>query len=264
MRTFLSLALSTASVLSAHGAEIWSSLDGTIPELKMGEASISRIDYSSGGALIANGGPSANAVQSALGTLEAGWYSGNKNNNTGTLASVTADGTTRLISASGAGGGFTAVKFHELSAGAVSRYETLRISFDTRGLSNTSRTGQPQNFSLWYSLGGEENSLLQVGSTISGLAGSVSNKSYGWTISKDEYGSLFDRGATFYLVMNTGVLDTSYAYQELAVNNFRMEGLAVPESSSAALTLLGAGGCIFGRKRRRGNRKDQYAASFKI
>ena len=250
MKTSLFLALSTAGALSAHGAEIWSSLDSIIPELKMEETSISRIDYSSGGALIANGGPSANAVQSVLGTLDAGWYSGNKNNNTGTLASVTADGTTNLISASGAGGGFTAVKFHELSADTVSGYETLRISFDTGGLFNASRTGQPQNFSLWYSLGGEENSLFQVGSTISGMAGNVSNNSYGWTISKDEYGGLFDQGAAFYLVMNTGVLDNTYAYQELAVKNFRMEGLAVPEPSSAAVTLLGLGACIFRRKRR--------------
>lgn len=189
-------------------------------------------------------------MQSVLGTLDAGWYSGNKNNNTGTLASVTADGTTNLISASGAGGGFTAVKFHELSADTVSGYETLRISFDTGGLFNASRTGQPQNFSLWYSLGGEENSLFQVGSTISGMAGNVSNNSYGWTISKDEYGGLFDQGAAFYLVMNTGVLDNTYAYQELAVKNFRMEGLAVPEPSSAAVTLLGLGACIFRRKRR--------------
>lgn len=72
MKTSLFLALSTAAALSAHGAEIWSSLDSIIPELKMEETSISRIDYSSGGALIANGGPSANAVQSVLGTLDAG------------------------------------------------------------------------------------------------------------------------------------------------------------------------------------------------
>ena len=56
MKTSLFLALSTAAALSAHGAEIWSSLDSIIPELKMEETSISRIDYSSGGALIANGG----------------------------------------------------------------------------------------------------------------------------------------------------------------------------------------------------------------
>lgn len=235
---------------SASPIGTWSSLDGIIPELKMGGTSISRIDYASGGPLIANGGPSASAVQSALGTLDAGWYSGNKNNNTGTLASVTGNGVTKLVSASGAGGGFTVVKFNELSANTVSGYETLRISFDTGGLSNTSKTAQPQNFSLWYSLGGEENSVLQAGSTISGLAGSVSNNSYGWTISKDEYGSLFDRGATFYLVMNTGVLNNTYTYQELAVKNFRVEGLAVPEPSSTAAALLGLGGCALRRKRR--------------
>ena len=127
MKTILFPALFTATVLSAHGAEIWSSLDGIIPELKMAETSISRIDYSSGGALIANGGPSADAVQSVLGSLDAGWYSGNKNRDTGTLASVTADGATNLISASGAGGGFTAVKFHELSSNTISGYEALRI-----------------------------------------------------------------------------------------------------------------------------------------
>lgn len=250
MKTILFPALFTATVLSAHGAEIWSSLDGIIPELNMAETSISRIDYSSGGALIANGGPSANAVQSVLGSLDAGWYSGNKNNNTGTLASVTADGATNLISASGAGGGFTAVKFNELSVNTLADYKSLRISFDTGGLSNTNKTGQPQNFSLWYSLGGEESSFLQVGSTISGLAGSVSNKSYSWTISKEEYGVLFDQGATFYLVMNTGVLNSSYTYQELTVKNFRMEGLTVPEPSSAAAALLGLGSLCLRRKRR--------------
>ena len=161
----------------------------------MGKTSITRIDYSSGGALITNGGPSASAVQSVLGSLDAGWYSGNKNRDTGTLASVTADGATNLISANGAGGGFTAVKFHELSSNAISGYEALRISFDTGGLFETNRTGQPQNFSLWYSLGGEGDSLLQVGSTISGSAGDVSNKSYSWTISKDDYSNLFDQGA---------------------------------------------------------------------
>ena len=62
MKTVLFPALFTATVLSAHGAEIWSSLNGAIPELKMGETTISRIDYSSGGALITNGGPSADAV----------------------------------------------------------------------------------------------------------------------------------------------------------------------------------------------------------
>ncbi len=250
MKTSFFLALSTAAVLSAHGAEIWSSLDGTIPELKMDTTTISRISYSSGGSLIANGGPSASAVQSVLGSLDAGWYSGNKNNNNGTLASVTEDGATKLISASGAGGGFTAVKFNELSANTLSGYEALRISFDTGGLSNTSRTGQPQNFSLWYSLGGEGDSLLQAGSTISGQAGSLANKPYSWTISKEEYSSLFDQGATFYLVLNTGVLDTSYAYQELAVNNFSVEGLAVPEPSSSMAALVGIGACCLRRKRK--------------
>lgn len=250
MNTTFFLALSTAAALAASGAEIWSSLDGIIPELKMGETAVTRINYSSGSALIANGGPSANNVQSVLGALDVGWYSGTRNNNTGTLASVTADGATNLVSATGAGGGFTAVKFHEVSATTLAGYEALRISFDTGGLYDASRTGQPQNFSLWYSLGGEADSLLQAGSTISGLAGNVSNNSYGWTISKKEYGSLFDRGATFYLVMNTGVLNTSYAYQELAVSNFSMEGLLVPEPSSAAVTLLGLGVCALRRKRR--------------
>lgn len=250
MKTSFFLALPAAAILSAHGAEVWSSLDGIIPELKAGETSISRINYSSGGALIANGGPSASAVQSVLGSLDAGWYSGNKNNNNGTLASVTEDDATKLISASGAGGGFTAVKFNELSANTLSGYEALRISFDTGGLSNTSRTGQPQNFSLWYSLGGEGDSLLQAGSTISGLAGSLTNKSYSWTISKDEYSDLFNQGATFYLVLNTGVLDTSYAYQELAVNSFSVEGLPVPESSSCAAALFGLGSLCLRRKRR--------------
>lgn len=137
MKTSFFLALPAAAVLSAHGAEAWSSLDGIIPELKMGKTSITRIDYSSGGALITNGGPSASAVQSVLGSLDAGWYSGNKNRDTGTLASVTADGATNLISANGAGGGFTAVKFHELSSNAISGYEALRISFDTGGLFET-------------------------------------------------------------------------------------------------------------------------------
>ena len=250
MKTSFFLALPAAAVLSAHGAEAWSSLDGIIPELKMGKTSITRIDYSSGGALITNGGPSASAVQSVLGSLDAGWYSGNKNRDTGTLASVTADGATNLISANGAGGGFTAVKFHELSSNAISGYEALRISFDTGGLFETNRTCQPQNFSLWYSLGGEGDSLLQVGSTISGSAGDVSNKSYSWTISKDDYSNLFDQGATFYLVMNTDVLDNSYAYNELAVKNFRMEGLTVPEPSSAAAALLGLGSLCLRRKRR--------------
>lgn len=163
---------------------------------------------------------------------------------------MTADGATNLISASGAGGGFTAVKFHELSSNTISGYEALRISFDTGGLFETSRTGQPQNFSLWYSLGGEGDSLFQVGSTISGSAGDVSNKSYSWTISKDDYSNLFDQGATFYLVMNTGVLDSSYAYQELAVKNFRMEGLTVPEPSSAAIALLGGLGSLCLRRKR--------------
>ena len=199
----------------------------------MGKTSITRIDYSSGGALITNGGPSASAVQSVLGSLDAGWYSGNKNRDTGTLASVTADGATNL-----------------LSSNAISGYEALRISFDTGGLFETNRTGQPQNFSLWYSLGGEGDSLLQVGSTISGSAGDVSNKSYSWTISKDDYSNLFDQGATFYLVMNTDVLDNSYAYNELAVKNFRMEGLTVPEPSSAAAALLGLGSLCLRRKRR--------------
>ncbi len=144
MKTSFFLTLPAAAVLSAHGAEAWSSLDGIIPELKMGKTSITRIDYSSGGALITNGGPSASAVQSVLGSLDAGWYSGNKNRDTGTLASVTADGATNLISANGAGGGFTAVKFHELSSNAISGYEALRISFDTGGLFETNRTGQPQ------------------------------------------------------------------------------------------------------------------------
>lgn len=249
MKTSFFLALPAAAVLSAHGAEAWSSLDGIIPELKMGETSITRIDYSSGGALITNGGPSASAVQSVLGSLDAGWYSGNKNNNDGTLASVTGDGTAKLVSASGAGGGFTAVKFNELSANTLSGYEALRISFDTGGLSNTSRTGQPQNFSLWYSLGGEENSVFQAGSTISGLAGNVNNQSYSWTVSNDEYGSLFDQGATFYLVMNTDVLNANYAYQELAVKNFSVEGLPVPESSSCAAALFGLGCLCLRRKR---------------
>lgn len=141
MNTTFFLALSTAAALAASGAETWSSLDGIIPELKMGETAVTRINYSSGSALIANGGPSANNVQSVLGALDAGWYSGTRNNNTGTLASVTADGTTNLVSATGAGGGFTAVKFHEVSATTLSGYEALRISFDTGGLYDASRTG---------------------------------------------------------------------------------------------------------------------------
>ncbi|XBD73096.1 hypothetical protein ABFY27_09230 [Akkermansia massiliensis] len=97
--------------------------------------------------------------------------------------------------------------------------------------------------------GGEENSVFQAGSTISGLAGNVNNQSYSWTVSKDEYGSLFDQGATFYLVMNTDVLNASYAYQELAVKNFSVEGLPVPESSSCAAALFGLGGLCLRRKR---------------
>ena len=61
---------------------------------------------------------------------------------------------------------------------------------------------------------------------------------------------MFDQGATFYLVMNTGVLDSSYAYQELAVKNFRMEGLTVPEPSSAAIALLGGLGSLCLRRKR--------------
>ena len=40
------------------------------------------------------------------------------------------------------------------------------------------------------------------------------------------------------------------AYNELAVKNFRMEGLTVPEPSSAAAALLGLGSLCLTRKRR--------------
>ena len=250
MKKSLFLSLITASALSAHGTEVWNDLSYLIPELNTETTTIQRITYTSGGNLIANGGPSADAVQATLGALGAGWYSGNRTGDTGSVASVMSDGSTQLFSASANGGGFTAVKFNELTIGEASKYGELKISFETGGLSNNTRTRQPQNFSLWYSLGGEGDSLLQVGSTISGSAGDVSNKSYSWTISKDDYSNLFDQGATFYLVMNTDVLDNSYAYNELAVKNFRMEGLTVPEPSSAAAALLGLGSLCLRRKRR--------------
>ena len=39
-------------------------------------------------------------------------------------------------------------------------------------------------------------------------AGEVANKTWEWTISKDSYNNLFEQGATFYLVLNTGAIDT--------------------------------------------------------
>lgn len=161
------------------------------------------------------------------------------------------DGSTQLFSASANGGGFTAVKFNELTIGEASKYGELKISFETGGLSNNTRTGQPQNFSLWYSLGGgEETSLFQVGSTFSGSAGEVANKTWEWTISKDSYNNLFEQGATFYLVLNTGAIDNTYAFQQLEVKNFQMEGLVIPEPSSCFFSLLGTGVWIFRRKKR--------------
>lgn len=47
----------------------------------------------------------------------------------------------------------------------------------------------------------------------------------------------------------TDVLNASYAYQELAVKNFSVEGLPVPESSSCAAALFGLGGLCLRRKR---------------
>ena len=251
MKKSLFLSLITASALSAHGTEVWNDLSYLIPELNTETTTIQRITYTSGGNLIANGGPSADAVQATLGALDAGWYSGNRTGDTGSVASVMSDGSTQLFSASANGGGFTAVKFNELTTGEASKYGELKISFETGGLSNNTRTGQSQNFSLWYSLGGgEETSLFQVGSTFSGSAGEVANKTWEWTISKDSYNNLFEQGATFYLVLNTGAIDNTYAFQQLEVKNFQMEGLVIPEPSSCFFSLLGTGVWIFRRKKR--------------
>ena len=122
MKKSLFLSLITASALSAHGTEVWNDLSYLIPELNTETTTIQRITYTSGGNLIANGGPSADAVQATLGALDAGWYSGNRTGDTGSVASVMSDGSTQLFSASANGGGFTAVKFNELTTGEASKY----------------------------------------------------------------------------------------------------------------------------------------------
>lgn len=106
MRIFHLLVTSFA-VTSALAAEEWARLDGVLPSLIPGETTIKRADHYTGAAikvdasnLVVAGGPAAADVQTVLGNLDAGWYTGVKtpSGNGGTIASVTAEGETLLVS----------------------------------------------------------------------------------------------------------------------------------------------------------------------
>lgn len=247
MKKTLILAVISAWTATAEAA--WTAIEGIIPSLTQ-DTVMTRIPYAAGGNLVSNNGPDAAAVQSALGARDAGWYYGNRGNNTGT--DVTGgDGFTKLVTATGNnnGGGFTALKCNTLPAAAMAGFGELTFSFDTGGLNNTSRTGQPQYFSLWYSqtIHGEE-FFSQVGATLGGTAGTVANQSFSWEMEKSEYGSIFSGDTTFYLVLNSGAVDSTYAYQELTVSNFTLQA-GVPEPSGASLALAGLAGLLVRRKR---------------
>lgn len=253
--TLTLLAVSAAAALAANGQETWSSINGIIPELQA-DGTVTRINRNDGGSgLIGNNAPSGENVQTALGSLGAGWYSGTKNNDSGTIAFMPSDHTITIISPVGAGGGFTAAKFNELTAENLSGFDALKFSFNVGNLSETGSVGQRQYFSLWYSLSGEESTPLQIGETISGTAGNLTGTTPTWTMTKNEYSDLFSQGGQFYLVLNTNDLVSNQAYQTIQLDNFKLEGLLVPEPSSAAVMLLGIGmaSCVR-RKRRDGNK----------
>lgn len=113
-------------------------------------------------------------------------------------------------------GGYTAVKMNELSAATLGSYDSLRMSFDTGTPSNTSKQGQPQNFSLYYSLCGDSE-VVQVGETYSGLMSAVKESTFSWTLEMSDYGELFSTGGTFYLVFNSDPLNTTYTFNSLPV-----------------------------------------------
>lgn len=249
------LAVSAAAALAANGQETWRSIDGIIPNLTS-SSTVTRINRGDGGSgLIGEGAPSAENVQTALGSLGAGWYSGTKNNDSGTIAFIPRDHTITIVSPVGAGGGFAAAKFNELTADSLSGFDALKFSFDVGSLSDTGSVGQKQNFSLWYSLGADESTPLQVGETISGTAGNLTGTTASWTMNKADYSNLFSQGGQFYLVLNTNGLISTQAYQTIELSNFKLEGLVVPEPSSAAVMLLGIGMVSCVRRRRRDGNK---------
>ncbi len=253
------MAIAASSLATA--AE-WVKLDGVIPGLVPGETTIKRLDnYAdadikvNASSLVVNGGATAESVQSVLGGREAGWYSGTKspNGNGGTVATVTGEGSTLLASAVSMSGGYTAAIFNELSASDLLDCDALKISFDTGIPSNTSRMGQPQNFGLFFSVTGSSD-VVQVGETYTGLVSAVKESSISWELAAADYSELFANGGTFYLVLNSGVLNSTYATNTLPVSNFAVEGQfraepSLPEPSGASLALVGLGGLLLRRKR---------------
>lgn len=250
-------------VTTTLAAEEWVRMDGVMPALIPGETTILRVDsYATAdikvdaGGLVVNGGPAPEAVQSVLGALDAGWYTGTKTpiGNGGTIATIVEEGTTLLASASSMKGGYTALKTNACSAEMLSRCDSLRISFDTGVPLNTSKMAQPQNFSLFYSIVGQAE-VVKVGETWSGTIAQVKESSFSWTLAESEYRELFSEGGSFYLVLNSGELNASFTANSLPVSNFSIEGHVddapmIPEPSGASLALVGVGGFLLKRRRR--------------